>query len=94
LGLGFDEEKAMMKTVPASTLAKLLMISTERVRQLAVDGILQREGRGNYELAPAVQAYLRYLREQTYGRDWIEREDEFLAEIRDLRAKLDRKAAG
>lgn len=48
-------------TYPVGTIAKLLMLSERRVQQLTASGVIPKVGHGKYELAPAVQAYIRYL---------------------------------
>lgn len=54
-------------TYPVSTIAKLLLLTPRRVQQLASEGHLPKTGRGKYELAPTVQAYIRYLQDRTPG---------------------------
>ncbi|MEQ8257995.1 MAG: hypothetical protein RH980_18270 [Roseovarius confluentis] len=54
-------------TYPAKTIAKLLMLTERRVQQLAKDGVIPKAERGRYELAPAVQAYIRFLQERVAG---------------------------
>ena len=51
-------------TVPVSTLAKLFNLTSVRVQQLAADGIIQKSGRGQYDLWPSVRAYIAYLQER------------------------------
>jgi len=51
-------------TVPVSTLAKLFNLTSVRVQQLAADGIIQKSGRGRYDLWPSVRAYIAYLQER------------------------------
>jgi phage terminase Nu1 subunit (DNA packaging protein) len=46
------------KTVGSSDLATILGITTRRVEQLANKGILKREGRGSFDLADNVQAFV------------------------------------
>lgn len=48
-------------TYPVGTIAKLLMLSERRVQQLTASGVIPKVGHGKYELAPAVQAYIRFL---------------------------------
>ena len=52
-------------TYPVGTIAKLLMLTDRRVQQLSKDGVIPKADRGRYELAPAVQGYIRYLQERT-----------------------------
>ena len=56
--------KAGTPTYPAGTIAKLLMLTERRVQQLAKDGIIPKAERGRYELAPAVQGYIRFLQDR------------------------------
>ena len=53
---------------PVSTIAKLLLISERRVQQLSKEGVIPKTDHGRYELAPAVQGYIRYLQERSLGR--------------------------
>lgn len=54
-------------TYPVGTIAKLLMMSDRRVQQLTKDGVIPKAERGRYELAPAVQGYIRFLQERQMG---------------------------
>lgn len=54
-------------TYPVATIAKLLMLSERRVQQLTKEAVIPRAERGRYELAPAVQGYVRYLQARTIG---------------------------
>lgn len=54
-------------TYPVTTIAKLLMLSERRVQQLTAEGVIPKSERGRYELAPAVQGYIRFLQERTMG---------------------------
>lgn len=54
-------------TYPAKTIAKLLMLTERRVQQLAKDGVIPKAEVGQYELAPAVQGYIRYLQDRMAG---------------------------
>jgi phage terminase Nu1 subunit (DNA packaging protein) len=56
-------------TYPVSTIAKLLMLSDRRVQQLTKDGVIPKAERGRYELAPAVQGYIRFLQERSLRSD-------------------------
>lgn len=51
-------------THPVGTIAKLLMLSERRVQQLTADGVIPRAERGRYEIAPAVQGYIKYLQDR------------------------------
>lgn len=52
---------AGIPTIPVSQLAKLLMISERRIQQLVLEGVIPKTEHGRYELAPAVQGYIKYL---------------------------------
>lgn len=56
-------------TYPVATIAKLLMLSDRRVQQLTKEGVIPKAERGRYELAPAVQGYVRYLQERSIRSD-------------------------
>lgn len=43
------------------------MLSERRVQQLHKEGVIPKAERGRYELAPAVQGYIRYLLDRTVG---------------------------
>lgn len=58
-----------MTTYPVETIAKLLVLTERRVQQLAREGILPKAEHGRYELAPVVQAYIKYLRDRAIGAD-------------------------
>lgn len=60
---------AAAATYPVATIAKLLMLTERRVQQLAKEGVLPRAEKGRYELAPVVQAYIKYLRDRAIGAD-------------------------
>lgn len=55
------------KTYPVSTIAKLLMLSETRVQQLVVEGVIEKEGHGKYNLVKAVQGYIKYLQDRSVG---------------------------
>lgn len=50
-------------TYPAKIIAKLFGITERRLQQLVKDGTLPSAGRGEYELAAVVQAYIAHLKE-------------------------------
>lgn len=56
-------------TYPVGTIAKLLMLTERRVQQLTADGVIPKAERGRYELAPAVQGYIKFLQERSIGSD-------------------------
>jgi len=60
-------KKPVAPTYPVATIAKLLMLSDRRVQQLTKEGVIPKAERGRYELAPAVQGYIRYLQERSVG---------------------------
>lgn len=43
------------------------MLSERRVQQLTAEGVIPKAERGRYELAPAVQGYIRYLQDRAAG---------------------------
>ena len=51
-------------THSVGTIAKLLLLSERRVQQLTTEGVIPKAERGRYELAPAVQGYIRYLQDR------------------------------
>jgi hypothetical protein len=59
-------------TYPLGVIARLLLLSERRVQQLSAEGVIPRAERGRYELAPAVQGYLRYLRDRSLGADGVD----------------------
>lgn len=56
-------------TYPVATIAKLLLLSDRRVQQLTKEGVIPKAERGRYELAPAVQGYIRFLQERSLRSD-------------------------
>ncbi len=56
-------------TYPVSVIAKLFLLTERRVQQLTAEGVIPRAERGRYELAPAVQGYIKYLRDRAVGAD-------------------------
>lgn len=53
-------------TYPVATIAKLLLLTDRRVQQLTKEGVIPKAERGRYELAPAVQGYVRYLQDRSH----------------------------
>jgi hypothetical protein len=53
-------------TVSTETLAKLLMLSTDRIRQLARAGHIPRAGHGRFVLVAAVQGYIKFLKDDDH----------------------------
>ncbi|MFM2089681.1 MAG: putative terminase small subunit, Nu1 [Planctomycetota bacterium] len=66
-------------TYPVDTIAKLLLLTPRRVQQLSADGVIPRAERGRYELAPAVQGYIRFLQERHLGAEGDDGGDATLA---------------
>jgi phage terminase Nu1 subunit (DNA packaging protein) len=56
-------------THPVNTIAALLDLTVRRVQQLTNEGIIPRTAHGQYEIAPAVRGYIRYLRERAVQGD-------------------------
>jgi phage terminase Nu1 subunit (DNA packaging protein) len=56
-------------TYPIETIAKLLDLTGRQVQSLAAQGILPKAERGQYEIVPVVQAYIRYLRDRSPSGD-------------------------
>ena len=59
---------ASSPSYPIKTISKLLLISERRIQQLVKDGVIPKTQHGRYELAPAVQGYIRFLQERSLGR--------------------------
>ena len=70
---------AAAPTYPVDTIAKLLLLTPRRVQQLTQEGIIPRAERGRYELAPAVQGYIRYLQDRHLGAEGDEGGDATMA---------------
>lgn len=54
-------------TYPVGTIAKLLMIGERQVQHLTSLGVIPKAERGRYELAGAVQGYIKYLKDRSLG---------------------------
>lgn len=76
-------------TYPVGTIAKLLLITERRVQQLTKDGVIPKAERGRYELAPAVQGYIRYLQDRNLKVDGAEVIDFNAERARKLKAEAD-----
>jgi hypothetical protein len=50
-----------MPTVPAHKLAQALNLTEQRVHQLVKEGVLRKEGRGQFDAIKCIRAYIRYL---------------------------------
>ena len=60
---------AAAATYPVGTIAKLLLLTERRVQQLTDKGVIPKAERGRYELAPAVQGYVKFLRDRAVSGD-------------------------
>jgi phage terminase Nu1 subunit (DNA packaging protein) len=68
----------------AKDLAEWLGISDRRVRELAVEGIIEKSAKGRYPLQACVVAYCAHIREVAAGRSGDEAEDLNLTKERAL----------
>lgn len=80
---------AASATYPIGVIAKLLMLTERHVQRLAADGIIPKGERGRYELAPAVQGYVRYLKERAIGGDVSASDDGRADKLRLQKARAD-----
>lgn len=55
----------LKQAVSAKTLGKVLGVSDRRIMQMADDGVLEKVGRGRYDLAKCVQAYISFKTKET-----------------------------
>lgn len=62
-------------TYPVKTIAALLRLTVRRVQQLSKEGVIPKAERGRYELAPAVQGYIKYLQDRLAMREGDEDPD-------------------
>lgn len=69
-------------------IAELLLLSERRVQQLVKEKIIPRASAGEYDLAPSVQGYIRYLQERIRSGD-----DADLAREKALLTKAQRETA-
>lgn len=76
-------------TYPAKTIAKLFMLTERRIQQLAKEGIIPKAERGRYELAPAVQGYIRFLQERSLNPDNAAAIDFSAERARKIKAEAD-----
>lgn len=58
-----------MADYSVKTIAEVLLLDPRRVQQLSKEGIFPRKSRGQYDLIECVHGYIRFLRDQTRGRD-------------------------
>jgi len=56
-------------TFPLDFISKLLDLTPRRVQQLSAEGVIPKAERGQYELVPAIQGYIRYLKERSIKAD-------------------------
>jgi len=56
-------------TFPLDFISKLLDLTPRRVQQLSSEGVIPKAERGRYELVPAIQGYIRYLKERSIKAD-------------------------
>lgn len=54
--------------IRVETLARLINVTPRRVQQLAKEGIVQKGGRGFYDLVTSIQGYCKFLQDQLEGR--------------------------
>lgn len=80
-------------TYPVGTIAKLLKLTPQRIQQLVKEGVIPRADRGRYELVPAVQGYIDYLRARALGGD-MAGEPEHKTRLLKARADLAEMEAG
>jgi phage terminase Nu1 subunit (DNA packaging protein) len=76
-------------TYPVGTIARLLLMSERRVQQLTKEGVIPKADRGRYELAPAVQGYIRYLQDRNLKVDGNTLIDVNAERARKIRAEAD-----
>ena len=67
--------KKNIETVSAQELAKILGLTDRRIQQL-VPEVFNREGRGAYDLAKCVQAYIEYQKNQVRAKTGSKEEEE------------------
>jgi len=76
-------------TYPVNVIAKLLDLTIRRVYQLTNEGVIPRAEKGRYELVPAVQGYIRYLRDRAIGADALPDESARASRARLLKAQAE-----
>jgi hypothetical protein len=79
-----------MATVPARKLAQALNLTEQRVHQLVKEGVLQKEGRGQFDAIKCIRAYIRYL-QSLLEADVSAPPSEHQARVRLLRVQADLK---
>ncbi|TIU80477.1 MAG: terminase small subunit, Nu1 [Mesorhizobium sp.] len=75
-------------TYPVETIAKLLMLTPRRVQQLIKDGTIPKGERGRYDLVPAVQGYVKFLRARAIGADTPEGDSNHKTRLLKARADI------
>ncbi len=80
---------AAKATYPANVIAKLLDLTIRRVYQLTNEGVIPRAEKGRYELVPAVQGYIRYLRDRAIGADALPDESARASRARLIKAQAE-----
>lgn len=76
------------QTFPIDTIAKLLDLTPRRVNQLVNEGVIPRAERGRYELVPAVQGYIRYLKTKAINADVSTEDSEHKRRLLKARADI------
>jgi len=65
--------------VPAGQAAALLMLSTQRLRQLSAEGFIPRASKGEYPLVGVVQGYIRFLKDEERRTSKVQAESDLKA---------------
>lgn len=75
--------------VTAGVISKMFGLSTRRIRQLAEEGIIDKQKNGSYELIPTVQKYILHLKTsaEVTKSDVMEKEDYWLEKTLHEKAK-------
>ncbi len=60
--------EASMPLYPATTIAKLFNLTESRINQLVKEGVIERAGRGKYDLVNSTRRYIKYLQERAFGK--------------------------
>lgn len=80
-------------TVTVATLANFLMVTERRVQQLAKEGIVRKDDRGEYELTTSIQGYIRFLQETTKsgngGSEELQKSKARMAEAKARKAEIE-----
>lgn len=70
-----EERTKVPAKVDVETLAAILDLDPRRVQQLRKEGVIPSAGRGKYELAASVHAYIKYWRDRAEGRAAEKKDD-------------------